>query len=81
MKRNFDSAPDWFKWSMTFIERIGLPVAFCIFLAYQLYVAIPALVVNIVSGNKAMAESMQKIQFAIKENTSVLRRSLRKKKG
>lgn len=62
-ERKFDSAPQWLMWLMTFINRIGFPIAVCIYLGYMQLNMMPK-----------MVQALNNVEAAVRENTEVLRR-------
>jgi len=69
MSRGLENAPDWLKWTMDFINRIGFPIAVCIYLGYQSLTVRP----QIVDVLNKFTLTMESMDHSIKENTNALR--------
>lgn len=65
----FRDAPSWLVWTMTFINRVGFPVAVSIYLGWLQVKAVPKLTNAIQDINL----TMQKVERAVSENTDVIR--------
>lgn len=65
-----DGAPSWLLWTMTFINRIGFPIAVAIYLGYMQLNAMP----KIVDALNTMSATMGKVQESIRDNSEILRR-------
>lgn len=63
------NAPSWLIWTMTFINRIGFPIAVAIYLGYMQINANPKLV----RALNEMRETMEKVEMAVHDNTEVLK--------
>lgn len=57
--------PPWLGWVMTFINRIGFPIAVCIYLGYMQLSMMPEIVKSLASVNIALSN----VEKAIKEST------------
>lgn len=62
-------APRWLVWLMTFINRVGFPIAISLYLIYMQMRAMPALTETI----QAMNSTLGHVEIALRDNTEVLR--------
>ena len=58
----YDDIPRWLTWGMTFVNRVGFPIAVAVYLGYMQISAIPRLI-----------EALSKVEQAVHDNTEVLR--------
>lgn len=70
MSKGFENAPTWLTWAMTFINRIGFPIAVCIYLGYVQINAMP----KVVDALNAVNSTLGELKNALKENDDVFRR-------
>lgn len=68
-RSGFREAPPWLLWLMTFINRVGFPIAVCIYLGWVQIKAMPKLVEAVNQVNSTMI----KVEQSINSNTEVLR--------
>lgn len=54
--------PEWLNWFMTFVNRVGFPIAVCIYLGYTQITMMPKLV-----------SALEKVEIAVRDNTDVLK--------
>lgn len=64
-----DRAPDWLLWVMTFINRIGFPIAVAIYLGYVQLNSLPKIVEALNSVNATLAE----VKEVLKQNNDTMR--------
>lgn len=62
-------APSWLVWLMTFINRVGFPVAVAAYLIYMQIKAMPALT----SAVQSVDTTLVHVETALRDNTEVLR--------
>lgn len=60
--------PDMLYWSMTFINRVGFPIAVCFYLGYLQVRALPIIVKNLEDNTRATMN----MQSALENNTRIL---------
>lgn len=68
-RRGLTNAPDWLIWTMTFINRVGFPIAVAIYLGYMQMTALP----KMTDALKSMDGTMGRVEIAIRDNTDVLK--------
>lgn len=64
-----DDLPQYLKWVMTFINRVGFPILVCIWLAYQQFVAGKETVVTM----QGVKEALLQVKDSIDQQTRMLR--------
>lgn len=67
--RRFDTAPAWLHWTITFINRIGFPIAVCIYLGYMQLNALP----KVVEALNAVNSTLGEVKEVIKTNNQIMR--------
>lgn len=75
MNRNLENAPDWLKWMMDFINRIGFPIMVAIYLGWLQINSIP----RMINALEQMSQTMNQVQASIEENTEAVRRLRRER--
>lgn len=70
MSRGLENAPDWLKWTMDFINRIGFPIAVCVYLGYQALNDRPKMIEALTNFNV----TLEKMNRSLDENTDALKR-------
>lgn len=57
-----EDLPQYLKWTMTFINRVGFPILVCIWLAYQQFILEKEIIKNLQANREVMLQMKESIE-------------------